>query len=69
MAVTNYAGTTAIAGIGATAFTKDSGRTPMQLAVEACALACDDAGLDPSRVGTATVRGGRSSVATSIRRA
>ena len=33
MAVTNYAGTTAIAGIGATPFTKDSGRTPMQLAV------------------------------------
>lgn len=50
MAITNYAGTTAIAGIGATPFTKDSGRTPMQLAVEACALACADAGLDPSRV-------------------
>ena len=50
MAVTNYAGTTAIAGIGATPFTKDSGRTPMQLAVEACVLACDDAGLDPSLV-------------------
>jgi acetyl-CoA acetyltransferase len=49
-ATTNYAGTTAIAGIGATAFTKDSGRTPMQLAVEACVLACEDAGLDPSRV-------------------
>ena len=39
MAITNYAGTTAIAGIGATAFTKDSGRTPMQLAVEACEAA------------------------------
>lgn len=50
MAQTNYAGTTAIAGIGATTFTKASGRTPMQLAVEACARACDDAGLDPSRV-------------------
>ena len=50
MATTNYAGTTAVAGIGATSFTKDSGRTPMQLAVEACVLACEDAGLDPSRV-------------------
>lgn len=50
MAVTNYAGTTAIAGIGATPFTKASGRTPMQLAVEACVRACDDAGLDPSLV-------------------
>jgi acetyl-CoA acetyltransferase len=50
MASTNYAGTTAIAGIGATAFTKASGRTPMQLAVEACVLACEDAGLEPGRV-------------------
>ena len=50
MAITNYAGTTAIVGIGATPFTKASGRTPMQLAVEACSLACEDAGLDPARV-------------------
>ncbi len=40
----------AIVGIGATEFSKDSGRTPMHLAVEACVAACDDAGLDPRRV-------------------
>jgi acetyl-CoA acetyltransferase len=50
MAKTNYAGNTAIAGIGATEFSKDSGRTPMQLAVEACVAACEDAGISPSRV-------------------
>ena len=50
MAKTNYAGTTAIAGIGATEFSKSSGRTPMQLAVEACVAACDDAGIEPSDV-------------------
>ena len=50
MAKTNYAGTTAIAGIGATEFSKNSGRTPMQLAVEACVAACDDAGITPSEV-------------------
>jgi acetyl-CoA acetyltransferase len=47
---TNYAGTTAIAGIGATAFTKASGTTPMQLAIEASTKACDDAGIDPSDI-------------------
>jgi len=40
----------AIVGIGATEFSKDSGRTPMQLAVECCAAACEDAGLPPSEV-------------------
>ena len=40
----------AIAGIGATEFSKDSGRTPMQLAVESCLEACQDAGVDPSQV-------------------
>ena len=45
-----FANQTAIAGIGATEFSKDSGRTPMQLATEACIKACDDAGLDPSLV-------------------
>ncbi len=41
---------TAIVGIGATEFSKDSGRTPMQLAVEACLAACADAGVDPTVV-------------------
>ncbi len=41
---------TAIVGIGATEFSKDSGRTPMQLATEACLAACADAGLDPHEV-------------------
>ena len=46
----NYAYHTAIAGIGATPFTKDSGRTPMDQAVEACLAACEDAGLPPEKV-------------------
>ncbi|MCB0997220.1 MAG: lipid-transfer protein [Acidimicrobiales bacterium] len=45
-----FANQTAIAGIGATEFSKDSGRTPMHLAVEACMAALDDAGLDPAEV-------------------
>ncbi|MDX2381493.1 MAG: lipid-transfer protein [Acidimicrobiia bacterium] len=45
-----YGGATAIVGIGATEFSKNSGRTPMQLATEACVAACADAGLDPSEV-------------------
>ena len=45
-----FAYKTAIAGIGATEFSKNSGRTPMQLATEACLAACADAGLDPSEV-------------------
>ena len=48
--MTNYAGTTAIAGIGATPSTKDSGLTPMMLAVQACQLALDDAGLSAAEV-------------------
>jgi len=45
-----HARRTAIVGIGATEFSKDSGRTPMQLATEACLAACADAGIDPSQV-------------------
>lgn len=45
-----FANRTAIAGIGATEFSKNSGRTPMHLAVEACVAACEDAGLDPADV-------------------
>ena len=42
--------TTAIAGIGATEFSKDSGRSELQLACEAVLTALDDAGLTPADV-------------------
>ena len=45
-----YAGKAAIVGIGATEFSKDSGRSELQLALEACAAACADAGVDPTKV-------------------
>ena len=45
-----YAGRVAIAGIGATEFSKNSGRSELQLALEACVAACEDAGIEPSRV-------------------
>jgi acetyl-CoA acetyltransferase len=41
----------AIAGIGATEFSKDSGRSELRLAVEAVRAALDDAGLGPADVG------------------
>jgi len=41
---------TAIAGIGATEFSKDSGRTELQLAAECVTAALDDAGLEPGDV-------------------
>ncbi len=40
----------AVAGIGATEFSKDSGRSEMRLACEAVAAAIEDAGLQPSDV-------------------
>jgi acetyl-CoA acetyltransferase len=40
----------AIVGVGATEFSKDSGRSEMRLAVEATAAALDDAGIDPAQV-------------------
>jgi acetyl-CoA acetyltransferase len=40
----------AIVGIGATEFSKDSGRSEMRLAVEATAAALDDAGIEPEQV-------------------
>jgi acetyl-CoA acetyltransferase len=46
----SYAGKTAIVGIGATEFSKASGRSELQLALEACAAACADAGVEPSKV-------------------
>jgi acetyl-CoA acetyltransferase len=50
MAKHAFSGTTAIAGIGATEFSKDSGRSELRLALEACVAACEDAGLDPVQV-------------------
>lgn len=44
------AGRTAIAGIGATEFSKDSGRTELRLAAEAVLAAVADAGLTPADV-------------------
>ena len=41
---------TAIAGIGATEFSKDSGRSELRLAAEAVGAALDDAGLRPADV-------------------
>ncbi|GGW20855.1 lipid-transfer protein [Streptomyces capoamus] len=43
-------GRAAIAGIGATAFSKDSGRSELRLAAEAVRAALDDAGLAPADV-------------------
>lgn len=44
------AGKAAIAGIGATDFSKDSGRSELRLAAEAVSAALDDAGLTPADV-------------------
>ncbi|MEU8826214.1 lipid-transfer protein [Streptomyces sp. NPDC048636] len=43
-------GAAAVVGIGATAFTKDSGRSELRLAAEAVRAALDDAGLTPAEV-------------------
>ncbi|MDX6234749.1 MAG: 17-hydroxy-3-oxo-4-pregnene-20-carboxyl-CoA lyase, partial [Nocardioidaceae bacterium] len=45
-----YARQAAIVGIGATEFSKSSGRSELQLALEACTAACADAGVDPKQV-------------------
>jgi len=45
-----FAGTTAIAGIGATEFSKESGRSELRLAVESVDAALRDAGIAPSEV-------------------
>ncbi len=45
-----FVGTTAVAGIGATEFSKASGRSEMQLACEATIIALEDAGIEPSEV-------------------
>jgi acetyl-CoA acetyltransferase len=46
-----FAGNTAVVGIGATEFSKASGRSELRLAVEAVDAALTDAGLEPSEVG------------------
>jgi 17-hydroxy-3-oxo-4-pregnene-20-carboxyl-CoA lyase len=40
----------AVAGIGATEFSKESGRSELRLAVEACEAAIADAGLEPTQI-------------------
>lgn len=52
-----FANHAAIAGIGATEFSKNSGRTPMQLATEACLAACEDAGVESSKIDGIVVYG------------
>jgi len=48
--VTGLAGRAAVAGIGATEFSKESGRSEMRLAVEAVSAALADAGLAPKDI-------------------
>src|SRR5207237_1400797 len=48
--VTFLSGRTAVAGIGATDFSKDSGRSELKLAVQAIDAACNDAGLSPTEI-------------------
>ena len=46
----SIAGRAAIVGLGATEFSKNSGRTELRLAMEATLQALADAGIDPSEV-------------------
>ena len=46
----SYVNQTAIAGYGATEFSKNSGRSELQLAIEATLAALEDAGIDPAEV-------------------
>ncbi len=50
MSEAKLGGKAAIAGIGATEFSKNSGRTEMRLAVEATLSALEDAGIEPAEV-------------------
>jgi len=50
MSERSFSGKAAIVGIGATEFSKNSGRSEMQLAVECVLSALADAGIDPSEV-------------------
>jgi acetyl-CoA acetyltransferase len=46
----SISGRAAIAGLGTTEFSKNSGRTELRLAMEATLAALADAGIDPSEV-------------------
>ncbi len=46
----SFAGKTAVVGIGATEFSKNSGRSTLRLAVECCDAAIRDAGLAPEQI-------------------
>ena len=50
MTTHGFAGNTAIVGIGATEFSKNSGRSELRLALEACTAALEDAGVAPHQV-------------------
>ena len=50
MSARTLSGKAAIAGIGATEFSKESGRSELQLSVEAVRHALDDCGLTPADV-------------------
>ncbi|MBS0467146.1 MAG: lipid-transfer protein [Proteobacteria bacterium] len=50
MSESNISGRAAIVGLGATEFSKNSGRTELRLALEATLAALKDAGIDPSEV-------------------
>lgn len=50
MSESNISGRAAIVGLGATEFSKNSGRTELRLAMEATLAALADAGIDPSEV-------------------
>lgn len=45
-----FAGKAAVAGVGMTALTRQSGRSELELAVEASRAACADAGLEPVEI-------------------
>ena len=49
MTAHSFAGQVAIAGIGATEFSKASGRSELRLATEAVDAALRDAGIEPGR--------------------
>jgi acetyl-CoA acetyltransferase len=52
--VANFGGKSAIVGIGATEFSKNSGRSELQLACEAVVAALKDCGLKPDDVDAET---------------
>jgi acetyl-CoA acetyltransferase len=61
-------GRTAVAGIGATEFSKESGRSELQLAAEATLAALDDAGLSPTDVDGMVTYTAESSAETELAR-